>query len=112
MTQDWNEIMANQAEDSRAAADVWTSGGLSGADVEVRADGQAGAGTAGRLGEAGVDRRSWAPVLGGGLPNTQREVVVSVRGIHPNTREDVVINYLQKFGKVFTSKVVYGVYSD
>ena len=42
----------------------------------------------------------------------KREVVVTARGIHPNTREDVVMDYLGKFGKVFTSKVVHCVFSD
>ena len=45
-------------------------------------------------------------------PAGKREVVVSIRGIHPNTRDDVVIDYLGRFGKVITSRVIYGVYSE
>ena len=45
-------------------------------------------------------------------PAGKREVIVTAKGIHPNTREDVVIDYLGKFGKVFTSKVVYGVFNE
>ena len=44
-------------------------------------------------------------------PAVKREVIVTVKGVHPNTRDDVVLDYLGKFGKVSTSKVVYGVYS-
>lgn len=45
-------------------------------------------------------------------PAGKREVIVTAKGIHPNTREDVVLDYLGKFGKVFTSKVVYGVFAE
>ena len=41
----------------------------------------------------------------------KREVVVTTRGIHPNTRDDLVVDYLGRFGKVTTNKVVHGVYS-
>ena len=41
-----------------------------------------------------------------------REVIVSIRGIHPNTRDDVVLDYLGKFGQLCSTKVVYGVYGD
>ena len=41
----------------------------------------------------------------------KREVVVTARGIHPNTKETVVTVYLGKFGKVFTGKVVHGVFT-
>ena len=30
-------------------------------------------------------------------PAGRREVVVSVKGVHPNTREEVVLDYLAKF---------------
>ena len=45
-------------------------------------------------------------------PACKKEVIVTVKGIHPNTKETVVLNYLSKFGKVFTSKVVYGLFPD
>ena len=45
-------------------------------------------------------------------PAGKKEVIVTAKGIHPNTREDGVMHYLGKFGKVFTGKVVYGMYSD
>ena len=45
-------------------------------------------------------------------PVGKREVVVTVRGLHPNTMDQVVIEYLGKFGKVVTSKVVYATYGD
>ena len=45
-------------------------------------------------------------------PAVKREVVVTVRGLHPNTKDTVVVEYLGKFGQVSNSKVVYGVYSD
>ena len=47
-----------------------------------------------------------------GKPCGKRDVVVTAKGIHPNTKECVETGYLGKFGKVFTSKVVYGVYTD
>ena len=40
-------------------------------------------------------------------PVGKREVVINMKGIHPNTRDDGVINYLEKYGKVGTNKVVY-----
>ena len=45
-------------------------------------------------------------------PAGKREVVVTIKGIHPNTREDVVFDYLGKFGKACSTKVVYGVFSE
>ena len=45
-------------------------------------------------------------------PAGKRDVVVTIKGIHPNTREDVVLDYLRKFGKVCSTKVVYGVFSE
>ena len=45
-------------------------------------------------------------------PAGRREVVVSVKGVHPNTREEVVLEYLSKFGKVVNNKVIYSVYTD
>ena len=45
-------------------------------------------------------------------PAGKREVVVHVKSIHPNTRDDGVIDYLGKFGKVVANKVIYGVFGD
>ena len=45
-------------------------------------------------------------------PAGKREVVVSLKGIHPNTRDDGVLDYLAKFAKVVTTKVVYGTFSE
>ena len=45
-------------------------------------------------------------------PAYKKEVIVTAKGIHPNTKETVVLDYLGKFGKVFTGKVVYGLYPD
>ena len=35
-----------------------------------------------------------------------------MRGIHPTTSDNVVIEYLRNFGKLVTNKIVYGVFSD
>ena len=45
-------------------------------------------------------------------PAGRREVIVNLKGVHPNTRDSVVVEYLSKFGKLSTSKVVYGLFSD
>ena len=45
-------------------------------------------------------------------PAGKREVVVTMKGIHPNTRDDGVIDYLSKFGKVVTTKVIHGMFGD
>ena len=45
-------------------------------------------------------------------PAGKREVVVTVKGLHPNTRDQGVIEYLNKFGRVVTTKVVYALYGD
>ena len=45
-------------------------------------------------------------------PAGQSEVVLTLRGIHPNTGEDTVVEYLEKFGHVVTNKVIYGTFSD
>ena len=45
-------------------------------------------------------------------PSGKREVVVTLKGVHPNTRDDGVMDYLAKFGKVTTTKVVYAVFGD
>ena len=45
-------------------------------------------------------------------PAGKSEVVVTVRGLHPNTRDEGVIDYLGKFGRVVTTKVVHCVFGD
>ena len=45
-------------------------------------------------------------------PAGKSEVVVSIKGIHPNSREDTVLEYLFKFGRVVTTKVIYGVFLE
>ena len=45
-------------------------------------------------------------------PAGKRDVVVSIKGLHPNTRDVGVINYLGKYGKVLTDKVVYGTFGE
>ena len=44
-------------------------------------------------------------------PVGKKEVVVSLRGVHPNSRDTVVMNYLSRFGKMVTSKVVHEVFA-
>ena len=41
-------------------------------------------------------------------PAGKKEVVVTLKGVHPNTRDSVVLDYLSKFGKIVTTKVVHG----
>ena len=43
-------------------------------------------------------------------PAGKKDSVITIKGLHPNTRDDGVIDYLGKFGKVITNKVVYGTY--
>ena len=45
-------------------------------------------------------------------PAGKREVVVTMKGLHPNTRDDVVLNYLSKFAKLVTNRVVHGVFTE
>ena len=45
-------------------------------------------------------------------PAGKREVIVKIRGIHPNTRDDGVMDYLSKLAKVTSKKVVYGVFGE
>ena len=44
-------------------------------------------------------------------PAGKIEVIVTIKGIHPNTREEVVLDYLDKFGKICCSKSNYGVFN-
>ena len=45
-------------------------------------------------------------------PAGRRECVVNIKGLHPNTKDEVVCNYLNKFADKVSSKVVYGVYTE
>ena len=45
-------------------------------------------------------------------PAGKREAVVTIRGLHPNTRDDVVLTYLNKFAKSVTNRVIHGVYTE
>ena len=45
-------------------------------------------------------------------PAGKRDVVVTIKGLHPNTRDDGVIDYLGKYGKVVSTKVVYGTFGE
>ena len=38
--------------------------------------------------------------------------MLTVKGLHPNTRDQGVIDYLNKFGRVVTTKVVYAMYRE
>ena len=45
-------------------------------------------------------------------PSGKREVIAKFRGIHPNTRDNGVMDYLAEFAKVVSRKVVYGVFGE
>ena len=45
-------------------------------------------------------------------PAGRREVIATLKGLHPNTREEVVFEYLGKFAKVNSGKVVYSLFKD
>ena len=45
-------------------------------------------------------------------PAGKRDVIVTIKGLHPNTKDEGVIDYLNKYGKVVTSKVVYGTFGE
>ena len=45
-------------------------------------------------------------------PAGKRDIVVTLKGVHPNTRDDGVIDYLAKFGHITSTKVVRPVFSD
>ena len=45
-------------------------------------------------------------------PAGKRDVVINMRGIHPNTSDYVVLDYLKYFGKLVSNRVVYGVYTN
>ena len=41
-------------------------------------------------------------------PAGKKEVVVTMKGLHPNTRDSVVLDYLSRFDKIVATKVVRG----
>ena len=45
-------------------------------------------------------------------PALKKEVVINIKGLHPNTRDSTVLEYLSKFGKVVTTKVVHRTYNE
>ena len=45
-------------------------------------------------------------------PAGKRDVVVTLKGVHPNTRDDGVLDYLSKYGKILSTKVVYAVFGE
>ena len=45
-------------------------------------------------------------------PGGKRDVVMTFKGIHPNTKDSVVLTYLTKFGVMPQAKVVYGIFTD
>ena len=45
-------------------------------------------------------------------PVGKRDAVVTIKGLHPSTRDEFVLAYLNKFAKSVTNKVIHGVYAD
>ena len=45
-------------------------------------------------------------------PAGKRETVLKLKGVHPNTRDTVVLNYLAKFGKISNPRVQYGIFHE
>ena len=45
-------------------------------------------------------------------PACKRDVVLTFKGIHPNTRDSDVFEYLEKYGSLVTKRVIYGVFAD
>ena len=42
----------------------------------------------------------------------KREVVITIKGLHPNTHDDIVFNYLEKFGRIVSKRVIHGIFLD
>ena len=42
----------------------------------------------------------------------KRDVIVTIRGLHPNTKEETVIDYLKLYGDLVSQKVVYGTFPE
>ena len=45
-------------------------------------------------------------------PAGKRDVVLTLKGLHPNTKDLTVLEYLSKFGKLLSTRVVHGVFAD
>ena len=45
-------------------------------------------------------------------PAGKRDALITIRGIHPNTKDSTVLKYLAKFGKIPQPRVVYGRFND
>ena len=42
----------------------------------------------------------------------KRDVVVQLKGLHPNTKDEGVLSYLSKFGKILSTRVVHSTYGE
>ena len=42
----------------------------------------------------------------------KRESIVTIKGIHPNTRDEIVTDYLVKFGRLVSTKVIHAVFQN
>ena len=42
----------------------------------------------------------------------KRDIVVHLKGLHPNTKDQGVVDYLSKFGKMLSTKVIHCTFSD
>ena len=45
-------------------------------------------------------------------PAGKRDIVITIKGLHPNTMDEGVIEYLSKYGRIVTTKVIYGIYGE
>ena len=45
-------------------------------------------------------------------PAGKRDVTVSLKGLHPSTSDPIVIDYLEKFGKLVSNRVIHNTYTD
>ena len=45
-------------------------------------------------------------------PAGKRESVVTLKGVHPTTADNVIIDYMEKFGKLVSKKIIYGTFSE
>ena len=52
------------------------------------------------------------PPLYDTVPAGKRDVVLTIKGLHPNTMDEGMLEYLGKFGRVVTTKVVYGTFGE
>ena len=45
-------------------------------------------------------------------PAGKRDVTVNLKGLHPNTSDTLVIEYLEKFGKLISNRVIHNTYTE